>query len=169
MFAADGEQMYDIIRRINLTKARCGKLSHIFDHPNLSLHLKLRIYRAAVCSLITYGCETWRLDEKTMMKLNGANSIMLSRISGKSIPQGARPITTSHNLVRSIRVIRYKFLGNILRSDTNRLVYRAVAHKYAANERGGILMDAPPHTSLMDLTHKAMDKATWNSDISTIP
>ena len=34
------------------------------------------------------------------MKLNGINSIMLSRISGKSIPQEARPITTSHNIVR---------------------------------------------------------------------
>ena len=97
-----------------------------------------------------------------MRKLNGANanSIMLSRISRNPIPQERRPATTNHNLVRSIRVIRYKFPGEILRSDRNRLVYRVVTHQYATNERGSILMEVPPHTSLMDLTHKAMDKTT---------
>ena len=95
---------------------------------------------------------------------------MLSRISGKSIPQEARPATTSYNLVRSIRVRRYKFLGNILRSGTDRLVYHVVTRKFATNEGGSILMDAPPHTSIMDLTNKASDKkVTWNAGIVRIP
>ena len=168
LFAADGKHIYDIDRRLNLAKVRCGKLGHIFDSEKISLQLKLRLYRAAVCSLIMYGCETWRLDEKTMRKLNGANSIMLSRITGNSIPQEARPMSTNHNLVRCMRVVRYKYLGFILRSDQNRLIYRALAHKYTTNEGGSILMDAPPHTSLEDLTHQAMDKATWHSRIATI-
>ena len=43
-----GDQHYDIERRLNLAKARCGKLSNLFDSPNLSLHMKLRLYRAAI-------------------------------------------------------------------------------------------------------------------------
>ena len=51
LFAVDGEQRYDITRGINLAKARCGKLSHIFDHLNLSLslHLKLRMHIPGSC------------------------------------------------------------------------------------------------------------------------
>ena len=101
---------------------------------------------------------------------------MLSRITGNSIPQEARPATTSFNnnltsfnLVRSIRIRRYKFLGHILRSGPDRLIYRAVAIKYETQERGSILMDAPAHSSLEDLTQQAMDKATWNSKIVMIP
>ena len=103
---------------LNLAKAWCGKLSHIFDSTSLSLHLnlKLRLYQAAVCSLIMYACETWHLDTKTMRNLNGANITMLSRFTGKSIPQEARPTTTSHDLVRCIRKVRYKYLVNTLRS-----------------------------------------------------
>ena len=154
LFAADGDQRHDIERRLNLAKARCGKLRHLFDSPVLSLHLKLRLYRAAICSLITYGCETWRLDIKTIRMLNNANSIMLSRITGNSIPHEARPMTTSYNLVRCIRIIRYKFVGSILRSPTlpsgeNRLTYLALAHKHEINESGSILMDVPTHSSLI--------------------
>ena len=171
--SADGDQHYDIERRLNLAKARCDKLRHLFDSPNLILHLKLRLYRAAICSLITYGCETWRLDIKTMRMLNNANSIMLSRITGNSIPHEARPTTTSYNLVRYIRIIRYKFAGSILRSPTlpsgeNRLTYLVLVHKHMTNEPGSILMDVPPHSSLENLTHQAMDKATWNAHIATI-
>ena len=51
LFPADGDQTYDIERRLNLAKARCGKLRHIFDSTKLDLRLKLRLYRAAVCFL----------------------------------------------------------------------------------------------------------------------
>ena len=98
----------------------------------------------------------------------GTDIIMLSRISGDPIPQEARPTTTIHNLVWSIRVIRYKFLGSILRSDRNHLVYRVVSHKYTSYERGIILMDSPLHTSLMDLippklwvTDKSINREHW--------
>ena len=94
--------------------------------------------------------------------------LLTSRITGKSIPQEARAATTSHNLVRCIRKVRYKYLGYILRSDPDRLTYRAVTQKYLMNEGGSILMDAPPHTSLQHLTHLAMDKATWNAGTAAI-
>ena len=63
----------------------------------------------------------------------------------------------------------YKYIGNILRSDPNRLVYRVVTNKYTTQERGSMLMDVPAHSSLEDLTQQVMDKATWNSKIVMIP
>ena len=98
MFSADAEQEHDLKRRITLSMSRCGRLNNIFDSKYISLHLKVRLYQAVVCSLLTYGCETWDLCAKTIRRLNGANSSMLARITGKSIQQEARATTTSLNL-----------------------------------------------------------------------
>ena len=73
LFAADGRQHYDIKRRIALAMTRCGTLRHIFASPNISHCLKMRLYKAAICSIFTYGCETWDLSEDTMRTINGAN------------------------------------------------------------------------------------------------
>ena len=51
----------------------CGKLRHVLDSPDLSVSLKLRLYQAAVCSVMTYRCETWTLSPAVMRRLNGAS------------------------------------------------------------------------------------------------
>ena len=59
-------------------------------------------------SVVTYGCESWSLTKKVMRTLNGANSLILSRITGKSVQQEARADTTTYNLLNHIRRIRLK-------------------------------------------------------------
>ena len=141
--------------------ARCGRLRSIFDSEVITPNLKLRLYEAAVCSLMTYGCETWNLDEKTKKKLNGANSRMLARITGKPIPQEARPASTSLNLVRKIRMRRHRWLGHILRLSPESLAFQAVAIQSQMNMEGNLLMDAPPSTDIADLARQAKDRARW--------
>ena len=51
LFTADGNQIFDIKRRIALAMTQCGKLKHIFNSPVISLRLKLRLYDAAICSI----------------------------------------------------------------------------------------------------------------------
>ena len=94
-FAADGQQSFDIETRIAMAYNRCGELRNMFDSAFLGKRLKLRLYIAAVVSVITYGCESWFLTPKVMTKLNGANSKILARIMGTSIRAEARS-TTSH-------------------------------------------------------------------------
>ena len=99
-FAADADQMHDVKSRIAMVFTRCGKLRHVLDASTLSIPLKLRLYQAAVCSILTYyDCEKWRLTPEVMKKVNGANSKMLA---GKSIPQEARRAMCSFNLVSCI-------------------------------------------------------------------
>ena len=52
---------------------RCGKLRNILDSDIIPLKLNLRLYDATVCSLLTYGCETWTLNEKTKKLVNHGN------------------------------------------------------------------------------------------------
>ena len=71
IFAANGLQCYDVGARVAMAMSRCGnKLRHVFDSPHISLKVKLRLYEATVCSLLTYGCETWDLDVHTIRKIN---------------------------------------------------------------------------------------------------
>ena len=109
LFAADGSQEHDIQRRIAIATTRAGQLRHVFNDKNLDLKTKLRLYKAAIVSLFTYGCEAWTLAPRTMRQLNGANARLLSRFTGKSCREEARD--PSFNLVRSVRGRRLCWLG----------------------------------------------------------
>ena len=147
---------------------RCGQLRHIFSSDTISLQLKLRLYDVAVCSLLTYGCETWNLNPATIRCLNGANSRMLTHITGRSIRDEARPTTTSFDLVRNIRIRRYRWLGHILRTSPDRLIHQALKCQAIMNAEGNLFMDAPPFRSPNHLRNQARDRATWSSRIKMI-
>ena len=169
IFAADGQQDHDINRRIALALSRCGTLRHIFASTYLSRQLKLRLYKAAVCSIFTYGCETWDLSEQTMKKINGANSRMLSHITGRSARIEASSKTTSMNLVRQIRIRRFRWLGHILRTPTDRLIHVALEAQLLQDSPGNLFLDAPPFKDLDDLREQARDRAGWQGYIGNIP
>ena len=152
-----------------IVTTRCGKLRHIFSSPLISLKLKLRLYEAAVVSILTYGSETWDLTPNARRKLNGVNSHMLSWFTGKSIPAEARPATTSFNLLQKIRQRRLRWVGHILRQGVSYLTYQALKVQSQLENSGNLLMDTPPHLSLEELTTLAQDRAAWTSLVSAIP
>ena len=64
IFCADDEHKHDVDKRVALAMSRCGDLRHIFGNKTLPFSLKMKIYKVAVSSLITYGSEAWRLTEQ---------------------------------------------------------------------------------------------------------
>ena len=86
---------------------------------------------------------------------------MLAHITGKSIPQEARPTTTSLDLIRRIRMRRHRWVGHILRLGPNSIVYQALKIQAKMQKEGNLLMDSPPHTNIEDLARQAMDRARW--------
>ena len=117
---------------------------------------------------MTYGCETWRLTPPVMRQLNGANSKILTHFTHQTIPQEARPSTCSFDLVKSIRVRRFKWLGHILRADPDRITFQAVEEQRRMGLPGNLLMDAPQHNSLGELMIMAKDRANWRALTATI-
>ena len=163
IFTANGLQSYDVDARVTMAMSRCGKLRHIFDSPHLPLKVKLRLYEAAVCSLLTYGCETWDLDTVTMRRINGANSVMLARITGNPIPTEARPLTTSFNLLKKIRERRLRWVGHIIRAGPESIMYQTLVTQHVMGHTGNLLTDAPPHNSIEDLRPLANDRCRWKA------
>ena len=169
LFTADADQMKDIKARIAQAMTRCGSLRHIFSSPNLSLHLKIRLYEAAVVSLLSYGSETWDLNAQTCRTLRGANSRMLAWFTGKSIPEEARQQTTSFNIIQKLRTRRLRWVGHILRSGEGNPAYQALVAQHEMNNTGNLLMDAPFYHSFGHLSILAQDRAYWRDLVSSIP
>ena len=133
------------------------------------------MYTVAVCSLLTYGCESWTLSDKVMRMINGANSQMLSRITGHNVMQEARRATTSYDILTHIRRMILTWLGKILISNPNSMLFKAVEMQRDMVEMqgdmsmtGNLLMDAPFHQNLEELRFYAIDKAFWNEQIKNI-
>ena len=73
LFSADGNQLRDVKRRVALAMNRCGALNQVFNSEQLETKLKIDIYKAAVASQLTYGCEEWNITPEIVVKLNGTN------------------------------------------------------------------------------------------------
>ena len=99
LFQVDGDQMPDIRRRIAMAMQRAGKLRHVWAAEELSLDLRMRLYRAAVCSILVYGSEAWFLNDKACKALNGANARMVSHITGRTVREEASPATWTFDIV----------------------------------------------------------------------
>ena len=160
IFGASGEQKFDVRRRIGIAMTRMGQLRQVFS-SKLPLGIKLKVYRAAVCSLFTYGSEAWNLDEKTRAALNGANSRCLSRITGRSIQEEANERTRTFDLVAAIRRTRARWLGHILRMGPHRMLYRAAIRQHEIGSEGNLFMDVPCHLPLQDIVAIAQDREEW--------
>ena len=162
IFAADGDIDHDIETRIAMAQQRWSSLRHVFLSPHLSMKIKIRLYSASVCSLIAFGSESWQFTPQVMRRINGANSRMLASFTGKSIQQEARPQTTSLNLVLRLRKTRLRWLGHILCEGPEHITYQAVVAQYQRNEKGSLLMDAPPHANFEDLVSMTGNFFYWN-------
>ena len=151
IFEAGGSQMPDVRARIAMAQTRFGKLRHIWHNNDLHQGLKLRLYKACVCSILTYGSEAWTLDTKISKAINGANAQMMAAITGNTPHQEASPKTKTFDILMWIRARRLQWLGHILRMGTERLLKRAIFTMYKDRQEGDMLMDAPACGSWYEL------------------
>ena len=137
-----------------------GQLRQVFS-IKLSLDIKLKVYRAAICSLFTYGSEAWKLDERTRAALNGANAPCLSHITGHSIHEEASTRTRTFDLVEAIRRTRARWLGHILRMGPKRMIYHTVIRQHEMNHEGNLFADVSHNLSLVQIIELAQDRDEW--------
>ena len=160
-------------KRVAMAKQRHGKMRHIWSSNEIHTKLKLRLYVASVCSIMTYGSEAWYIDDEVGRVLNGANSLMVSKITGRSPHEEAKPQTRTFDLVKSIRARRLQWLGHILRmklnpDGTERLIKSAVRHMYLNPKKGDLLMDAPNVASWRELCMWADDRDKWRTRVRAL-
>jgi len=129
--------------------------------------LRMRLYKSSVCSILTYGSEAWRLTPKVCAALNGANSSMVSKITGRTIRDEATEGKT-FDLVRWIRARKLQWLGHILRMGEERKIKRAIYVMFKTPQPGDMLMDAPQVDSWYELCAYGCDREYWKARVRAL-
>ena len=168
MFEAGGGCMADVKIRIATARQRFGKMRHIWADKRLHFNLRLRLYKSSVCSVMTYGSEAWQLTAEVARALNGANSQMLSVITGKTPHAEATNDSCTFDLLRWIRARRLQWLGHILRMDKGRKLKQAAFEIFKSPRPGDLLMDAPRTNSWRELVAYANDKEYWKTRVRSM-
>ena len=127
-FRADGDIIADVKARIGAAQSTFGKMRSIWASRTTPLKLKLHIYKTGVCSRLTYGSEAWILNARVTKMINGANSRMVSTITGRTAHEEVDPKTRTFDVVKCIRTRRLRWVGHIARMNGDRLVQKALMH-----------------------------------------
>jgi hypothetical protein len=171
-FEADGDCEQDVKIRMAIAKSTFGKLMEIWKAPEISLKQKLRLYSAAVISIVSFGFETWEMPQKLEDSLRGWNARCLAAITGREISQEHRQPT--FDLIAKLRARRLKWAGQILRLEPEDslvhqvLIATAMHDLTAGNNRRSLLMDAGEYNSHEELLALAADKRGWAERVRQI-
>ena len=84
MYGSDTAGVSDFRERLGKGYARLGELNSILQLKDLSVHLKVKVIKSMVFSVVTYGCEAWNLTKDERTKLAAFEMKAYRRILGIS-------------------------------------------------------------------------------------
>ena len=166
-FTADAGRRYAADVSMAKAKARFGQLWQLWSSTAFPTTTKIRLFGAAVVSILVYGSEAWQLDSKLEASLRGWCAKCMTHITGREVRDEC--VSPSYPLIAKIRQKRLMWLGHVLRSGRENLVRQAVVRicrgciDGSRQADGTVLMDAPKFCSVEGLVEAAEDRATWNS------
>ena len=153
---------------MTIAQSAFSSLSHMWPDHRLPLSMRTRLYELAVCSMLTHACEAWDMTTSVKKMVNGFNSRCLDAITKLGYHVTATNPPFSLNL--AIRRRRLRYLGHILRMDTNRLVRRTLKAYVHGGERlpEGSLLEDCDRVSFEELAVLARDRKRWNSMVNNL-
>jgi hypothetical protein len=174
-FQADADLEFALLQRMAIARKRFGQLHEVWRSKKLPTTAKVRIYACAVVSVLTYGSEIWRFDEKSMRQLRGWNARCLVIITGRDYR--AETVEPTFDLLGRLRSRRLRWAGHILRLEEASLLRRVLLAQVeeelqggAARARaaGGLLKDAAPYSSVEELLVLARDRKGWQASVHAL-
>jgi hypothetical protein len=166
LFQADGCSEQAVTVRLAIAKMAFCKLFAVWDSKELQADLKLKLYVSGIVSILSYGVEAWDMTERLQTKLRGWNSRCLHVITGRTYREEA--VSPTFDLVASVFSRRQKWLGHVLRADSEFLARRVLlgeAHHYKTQgweyDAGSLLSEAPQHETAQHLVELAEAKDEW--------
>lgn len=131
VISTGGGDEEDVRRRINLANVAFGSLAHIWRSHQLSLRLKLKIFRSNVVSVLLYGSETWRNVQSLICRLQVFVNKCLRKICGIFYPNVISNVelhtkTNQQPLGEIILRRKWRWIGHTLRKSPDDLCRQAL-------------------------------------------
>ena len=126
------------------------EIEHILTDRNTLLGWRLQYYVTGVLATALHNVGCWLLNPKAQRRLNGTNSRLLAKMTGRAVCDEVRVPTLC--VVQWARVKRVRWLGHILRESELSLVKAAVLQSYERGEVGTLIDEAPPFRSFAHLS-----------------
>ncbi|XP_078700049.1 uncharacterized protein LOC144926882 [Branchiostoma floridae x Branchiostoma belcheri] len=125
-FSSDGTTDSELSNRIQKASGAFNQLGKIWNNRNILDATKLRIYEAAVITILTYGSEVWITTQAQVNRLETFHQRCLRRIlhikwfqhvTNKSVLQKADTVEIGTRIANN----RLRWLGHLLRMPEERL------------------------------------------------
>ena len=164
---SDGDETADINYRMAIAQTVFNSLSHLWGDHRLTQNMKIRLYRSAVCSTISHGCEAWTFSPAVRKILNGFNSRCLSFITGEHRRETAT--NPDFDLVAAVVRRRLSFAGHILRMDEDRLLRQTlIAYMNSVQRYEGSLFHGCEEMTLSETIELAQNRSAWSHFINSL-
>ena len=94
----DGKIEGEVERRIGMTLQAVGAMKKVYESREGSREAKVTVYEAVVIPMLSYGCETWVLNERGKSRLQATEMRVLRKITGVSRMDHVRNETVRERL-----------------------------------------------------------------------
>jgi hypothetical protein len=126
IISSDNSLEKEIAVRIGKATGAFNRLNNIWASKSISISVKIRIYKAAIITVLTYGCEVWNTTLALMKRIESCHLRFLRRIlkirwfhrvSNKEVLRRA----STGTLEEHIASMRLRWFGHVVRMPSDRL------------------------------------------------
>ena len=139
---------------------------------DVSINLKIKLYRTIILPVLLYGCETWSLTLREQRKLRVFENMVLRRIFGHRSEEVTgewrrlhneelNDLYSSPNTVRVIKSRRMRWAGHVARMGEERGAYRVLVGKPEGKRPLGRLRRRWVNNIRMDLQEVECGYMNW--------
>ena len=176
--------MKEINTRIAFAGNAFTKLTNIWKSKDLNTHTKIKLFRSCVIPVLTYGCESWKSSSQIDKKLDSFENKCLRKLlnikwSDFITNNIVRDKTNQEFVSNIVRKRRWKYLGNVLRSDEKRLNRQVLVWSPEGKRKRGrpkstlrktILQESTQIgcNTIQDLQLLATNRTTWRCKTSAL-
>ena len=139
---ADGDCSQEIRRRLFLGRKAVANLDSVFKSRDITLLTKIRIVKAMVFPVVTYGCESWTIKQAQHQRIDAFELWCWRRLlkvpwtARRSNQSVLREINTEYSLEGLMLKLKLQYCGHLMRR-TDSLEKSLVLGKIEGRRRRG--------------------------------